>query len=438
MDNLVLQEDVNYLIQESKENIEKVTVEMISLMNDSNKKLQTIESQNWFKRMVKTVTGKNTLSKNEIKANSEKLNFYMIDVISELYKRQVVEQRVILSLSRNINNLIKEQNNIYKELYNTKYIMGSFVKKLNEKLINLTQKLNNKVDSIDNFYMLIDEIRLGTFTHINFLVAICMILSKVDENNIKELDNKKIRLLEENMKKMDIINDDKIDIIDFFKDIKNITPNNLSKIYIEISSFRNNYIVDMLLQIIENLLFNGELRKEELDFIMLENRINTNIQISLKDIFNKLLKCKIEILEELNLGLEKKLIESEIEENKTIIISKEEAKLEYGLGKLYLKEENFSEGIKHLIIAAEQGNENAQYELGKYYIDARKEERDRVGVKWLERAAKQGRIEAKFELGKCYKFGYGVTKDSIRGYKYIKKAALLGNKEAENFLMSDL
>ena len=234
MDNLVLQEDVNYLIQESKENIEKVTVEMISLMNDSNKKLQTIESQNWFKRMVKTVTGKNTLSKNEIKANSEKLNFYMIDVISELYKRQVVEQRVILSLSRNINNLIKEQNNIYKELYNTKYIMGSFVKKLNEKLINLTQKLNNKVDSIDNFYMLIDEIRLGTFTHINFLVAICMILSKVDENNIKELDNKKIRLLEENMKKMDIINDDKIDIIDFFKDIKNITPNNLSKIYIEI------------------------------------------------------------------------------------------------------------------------------------------------------------------------------------------------------------
>ena len=168
MDNLVLQEDVNYLIQESKENIEKVTVEMISLMNDSNKKLQTIESQNWFKRMVKTVTGKNTLSKNEIKANSEKLNFYMIDVISELYKRQVVEQRVILSLSRNINNLIKEQNNIYKELYNTKYIMGSFVKKLNEKLINLTQKLNNKVDSIDNFYMLIDEIRLGTFTHINF------------------------------------------------------------------------------------------------------------------------------------------------------------------------------------------------------------------------------------------------------------------------------
>lgn len=438
MDNLVLQEDVNYLIQESKENIEKVTVEMISLMNDSNKKLQTIENQSWFKRMVKTVTGKNTLSKNEIKENSEKLNFYMIDVISELYKRQVVEHRVILSLSRNINNLIKEQNNIYKELYNTKYIMGSFVKKLNEKLINLTQKLNNKVDSIDNFYMLIDEIRLGTYTHTNFLVAICMILSKIDENNIKELDNKKVKSLEENMKKMDIIDDVKIDIIDFFKDIKNITPNDLSKIYIEISSFRNNYIVDILLQIIENILFNGELRKEELDFIMLENRINTNIQISLKDIFNKLLKCKIEILEELNLGLEKKLIKSEIEENKVIIISKEEAKLEYGLGKLYLKEEKFSEGIKHLIIAAEQGNENAQYELGKYYIEAGKEERYRVGVKWLERAAKQGRVEAKFELGKCYKFGYGVIKDSIRGYKYIKEAALLGNKEAENFLMSDL
>ena len=61
-----------------------------------------------------------------------------------------------------------------------------------------------------------------------------------------------------------------------------------------------------------------------------------------------------------------------------------------------------------------------------------------MGVKWLERAAKQGRVEAKFELGKCYKFGYGVIKDSIRGYKYIKEAALLGNKEAENFLMSDL
>ena len=62
-------EDINYLVAQSKGKINMILSGMIALMNDTDNKVETMESQGWFKRMIKTVSGKNKITKDEIRKN---------------------------------------------------------------------------------------------------------------------------------------------------------------------------------------------------------------------------------------------------------------------------------------------------------------------------------------------------------------------------------
>ena len=85
--------------------------------------------------------------------------------------------------------------------------------------------------------------------------------------------------------------------------------------------------------------------------------------------------------------------------------------------------------------AAEMGYAEAQYALGREYIDHIQEimPRDAAmaeGVKWFEKAAKQGHIGAQLELAKLYATGKGVKEDEAKAFKIYKKAADAGSAEA--------
>ena len=90
MENMII-EDVNYLCQQSSGRINIILSGMIALMNDTDGKVAMLESQKWFQRMVKTVTGKNKLTQDEIQKNHDKLNAYMSQAIAELYNRNCIE-----------------------------------------------------------------------------------------------------------------------------------------------------------------------------------------------------------------------------------------------------------------------------------------------------------------------------------------------------------
>ena len=75
--NTITAEDINYLSQQSSDRINMILAGMTALMNDTNSKVSAMESQNWFKRMVRTVTGKNKMTQAEIEQNHDKLNAYM-------------------------------------------------------------------------------------------------------------------------------------------------------------------------------------------------------------------------------------------------------------------------------------------------------------------------------------------------------------------------
>lgn len=55
-------------------------------------------------------------------------------------------------------------------------------------------------------------------------------------------------------------------------------------------------------------------------------------------------------------------------------------------------------------------------------------------IKRFRKAAEQGNIDAQFTLGKCYYNGYGVTQSYTDAVKWYRKAAMQGDARAQNNL----
>lgn len=85
--------------------------------------------------------------------------------------------------------------------------------------------------------------------------------------------------------------------------------------------------------------------------------------------------------------------------------------------------------------AAEQGDAQAQYNLGQYYeIGVDVDEDEKTAFEWYGKAAKQGLVEAQDALGRCYHNGIGVERNDEKAVEWWLKAAGQGNVEAQNSL----
>ena len=90
------------------------------------------------------------------------------------------------------------------------------------------------------------------------------------------------------------------------------------------------------------------------------------------------------------------------------------------------------EKIKELEKVANQGNANAQFVLGSFYLLGTGVSKDyEKAVFWLEKAANQGHAEAQFSLGNCYESGIGVPKDIKKAMSWMEKAAMQGYANAQ-------
>jgi len=87
---------------------------------------------------------------------------------------------------------------------------------------------------------------------------------------------------------------------------------------------------------------------------------------------------------------------------------------------------------KHLLQQkAEQGDADAQYELGSSYNHLVEEKIDYTEMlKWYRLAAKQGHASAQFSLGVAYHFGKGVPQDNEEAVKWYQLAATQGHEGA--------
>ena len=91
--------------------------------------------------------------------------------------------------------------------------------------------------------------------------------------------------------------------------------------------------------------------------------------------------------------------------------------------------------IHALIAAAESGDADAQYELGKHYYNGEGVTKNLdKAFKWVKLAADKDHTKAQFMLGYCYYKGNGVTQDYKEAVKWFKLAADKGDADAQDML----
>jgi uncharacterized protein len=81
--------------------------------------------------------------------------------------------------------------------------------------------------------------------------------------------------------------------------------------------------------------------------------------------------------------------------------------------------------------AANQGNAEAQYQLGNLYENSQLSKDYKTAANWYQKAAQQGSAKAQARLGIFYAEGMGVNKNANEAILWSGKAALQGNADAQ-------
>ncbi len=402
--NMIPIEDIEYLTQQSSGRINMVLAGMTALMNDTDNKVETLESQGWFKRMIKTVTGRNKVTREEIKRNHDKLNAYMSEAIAELYNRNCIDERVMMSLGIQLNEL-------YADHIQLKKMLGAFV-----------CKLNAKIDSIDNSFMLLAEINQDVYASASIL-SICKIISQFDSGILE--NKRKLDIIKKSIRNQDIITDDKMSLIEILTNILEIPVDEIGQFYLELGTIRGNFLADIVLHTIEKYHFASELERklinknDLIEEVLLEEKLETDALLSLDEIYDYFVDSKIDVMNGLIPIAEIQMDSKENEAEKLF----EFYKLE--------------EALELFTTLADKGNVRAMYFLARYYgeeyngrcKDESEEER------WLREGEKGGGLLASIRLLKFLPWNSDEAQSIIEQYvEPLKSLAETGDIYAQSEL----
>ncbi|PKG35751.1 hypothetical protein CXF65_05980 [Psychrobacter sp. Sarcosine-3u-12] len=89
--------------------------------------------------------------------------------------------------------------------------------------------------------------------------------------------------------------------------------------------------------------------------------------------------------------------------------------------------------------AAQQGNAEAQHNLGVMYYSGKSVNQDYIEArKWFEKSADQNYADAQLSLGVIYEYGEGVSQDMAIAKEWFSKSCNNGNKDGcESYQLLD-
>ena len=225
MEQIITNEDLQYLTSESSQHLNMILAGMTTLMEENNNKVSLLENQNWFQRMSKTILGKNKMTQQEIVQNHNKINLYITQAMGELYNRNCIDHELILGLGNKINNLYESQVEI-------KSMIGAFA-----------QKLNQKIESIDNYHMLITEINQGIYNINNPFVSISKIMSQLDLRTIQ--DDRKMEILVRALEEQKILERKDILFSKMLEEVLSLNESDAGVLAIFFGNLRNEYVAEI-------------------------------------------------------------------------------------------------------------------------------------------------------------------------------------------------
>lgn len=451
---LLTGEDTRFLAQQPEYEVDIMVGQMTTLMqnitdlqNDTDDKVAQLQNQGWFKRMTNTLFGRNKATKQEIQKNNDKVMTYISQSVAQLYQMNLINERVICSLGNRMNEVYLQVTEMNQEMLTMKGQISQLMavqQQTMEALGAFVNKLNEKIESVDNFHMMISEIQNGMYNDSSKLYNLCSILSQLDKRQME--DNRKMALLKDSMEKAGIITEDEITVQECLKEIIALPQEKIGLIYLELCNFRNSFPANLFADMIENYHFLSKMEKMSkkkevlIQRVLDQYELDPDAAFSIADISESFFENKQECLVNINnlqIGVNDT---SEDEEAANIWKIYDEAG---GLEPLEPDETSYDPDnatAESLRYWAEQGDSLAEEDLG--YALLYGEEDDDVGIpgiekdvheaaKWLEKAAEKGMVDSQWMFADlCYN-GIGVQQNYEQAFKWYRKAAEQGDACAQ-------
>ena len=341
------------------------------------------------------------------------------------------------------------------------------MKKLNIAWKNLEARIN----SVDNFNMLITEIDQGVYTGSNALLSICNVLSQLDRRIL--CDPRKLQIIRRSLEEQNILNDTKIPLREYLTGVLCVPAEDMGEI-LELGTIRDNCVADITLTVVDTY-FSMEITEREaksvpvwISDVIKEKGLSDIISFSTNEIYNDFISGKIHVMEELSANDEslKETEEDSFQDDPRSQKKREAEKLEEKK-KLQEAEQLYfdcklDEAFELFYSLAEKGNGRAMYFLGEYYANqyGHVEKDSKESKKWRMKGyeagdplaalsacrylgadsiekklvldniissvyhlAKTGDVYAENELSDMYFWGYGIEKNEKEGWNWLKKSA---------------
>ena len=102
------------------------------------------------------------------------------------------------------------------------------------------------------------------------------------------------------------------------------------------------------------------------------------------------------------------------------------------------KKKDYACALKHWEPLANQGDSDAQFNIGVMYANGQGVAKDdEKAVYWYRKAAEQGYVNAQYNLGVMYYNGYGIAKNTSKAFYWESIAAAQGHENGKtNFSIS--
>ncbi|GHS89015.1 hypothetical protein AGMMS49957_11500 [Synergistales bacterium] len=409
MPNLVSSADLDYMLNQNDAQTEMMIAGMMSLISDTDAKTDAMEKQPWYKRVIFTVFGKNKATKEEIKRNYDKLSAYTAEALSKLYERNKVSERIIVNLGAQINGVYASHLMLQQSHNELKQMLGAFV-----------TKLNAKIESIDKFNMLFQEITLGEYGNEFSPVHIYRIMSQFDLHILK--DERKLSNIKKVMQKECLFPTEPVQIGNYLNYIADMEDEHLGVVYLEVQGHLSSKVGQLTVGVIQNWNYLPRTDKalsskgKVIQNVLVAYDIDSSAEISFEDVYDEMIENKQARPLALPVQVESESTEELLEQ-----------------GKEYLNTEDYEKAFDCYLKAAEQGHAEAQCELGWFYFGYYDCKRSGVcedkgkAVFWFKKAAEQDDARAQWALGDRYYYGEGVQEDDEMAVFWFRKAAEQGN-----------
>ena len=317
------------------------------------------------------------------------------------------------SLGNRMNQVYAQVTEVYNEQLQMKSQMAEIMavqQQTIQALGGFVTKLNEKIESVDNFHMLITEIQQGHYQDESQLYSLCCVLAQLDKRTLE--DDRKLNILKDALTQSEIISENGISIQQYLMDILSLSDDKVGIVYLELCNFRNSFPANLFAKMIETYHFLPKMEKMSkskeilIQELLSKYKLDASAEFSFSDVSESFLENKQNGLVNLEL-LEMKVDTpdatevSKTEKITDTVSSSSNDKLKEAEN-LFMNGK-FAESFPIFEELANQGNGRAMYFMGEFYINGYGIEKDKpLGEFWRFYGAKTGDPLCKLKTANRY------------------------------------